>query len=500
VLPVSDWILAVDLGTTAIKVAIYDRDGSSVAAAERECALQTPQPAWVELDCEKYWQSFVEVTRSLWRQVDPQRIAVVGLSVQGETLVPVDQRGHPLRPAIVWLDTRAQSEAAELRQRFGEKRIYEITGQPEMLAAWPAAKLLWLRRHEPSIVKDASKYLLLEDYFLFRMTGEFATEGSLTTSTCYWDFRSHAWWSEMLEEIGVDERQLPTLVAPGAPIGPLRADVASALGLAEGVTVCAGALDQACAAIGAGNVAVGGFSENTGAALALCSTLSEPRLDPDRAMPCHYHALAGHYMFHTFTSGGIVLRWFRDEFFAGESISYARLGELAATVPAGADGLLVLPHLQGAMAPENNDQARGVLMGLTLKHGRAHVARAIMESIAFVVRRNVDVLAGLGAPSSAIRAVGGGSRSHVWKQIEADVTGLPVITMGNADAGTLGAAILAGAGVGWWTSVPEAAHAMVAEKDTYEPDTATRALYDERYEAYKALYRAVEPVFPTVAA
>jgi sugar (pentulose or hexulose) kinase len=344
---------------------------------------------------------------------------------------------------------------------------------------------------------------LIEDYLLWRLTGEYVTEGSLATSTCYWDFRKKRWWSEMLDVIEVGEVQLPTLVEPGAQVGPILTDVAAELGLPAETIVCAGALDQACGAIGAGNIAAGGFSENTGAAIALCATLDGPYLDPERKIPCHYHGLPDTYMLHTFTGGGVVLRWFRDAFCADiveiaradRVDAYERLSELAADAPPGADGLVVLPHLQGAMAPENNDDARGVISGLTLGHGRAHVVRAIMESIAFVVRRNVESMRELGVGIESVRALGGGSRSQVWKQIEADVLGVPVTTMEQSDAGTLGAALLTGLAIGWWGTVDEAVEAAVRESRVFEPDARNRELYDEAYGCYLETYEALEPVF-----
>ncbi len=493
-------VLAVDLGTTALKCAVYDRDGRCVSEATREYVLQTPRPGWVEVPCATYWDALRTAITDLWRggAADAEQVAAIAISAQGETLVPVDASGRELRDAIVWLDARAQSEADELTARFGTETIYAVTGQPEMLATWPAAKLLWLARHEPAIAAATARHLLIEDWLLFRLTGEYVTEGSLATSTCYWDFRTKRWWPEMLDAIEVSADQLPTVLEPGAPIGPLRGAAARELGLGDDVLVCAGALDQACGAIGGGNIAPGGFSENTGAAIALCATIDGPRLDPAGAMPCHYHAMPDTYMFHTFTGGGIVLRWFRDQL-AAAGESYDDLGTRAAAVPAGADGLIMLPHLQGAMAPENDDAARGALIGLTLAHGRGHIARAIMESVAFIVRRNLDVLRGLGVEIDAVRALGGGSRSAVWKQIEADVLGVPVVTMTHPDAGALGAAMLAGVGLGWWPDVASAARTMVRENRVFEPNSANAGVYEDNYGAYVASYEALRPVFNRTA-
>ena len=503
-------LLGVDLGTTAIKASIHRPDGSVVATSFRENQLHTPEPSFVEVPVLAYWSAFSEVVREVLSRpaVDRRRVVAIGLSAQGETFVPVSADGAPLRDAIVWLDNRAADEAAELEDRFGKKTVYEVTGQPGMVPTWPAAKVLWLLRHEPAMFDRVAKILLLEDYFLFRLSGEYVCEGSLVTSTCYWDFRSKKWWPEMLEAIGLEHGQLPTLVEPGSVVGSLLPAVAEELGLAATTLVCAGALDQACGAIGVGNVTPGILSENTGTAVALCATLDAPMLDPELRMPCHYHGIPDRYMFHTFTSGGVALRWFRDEFCDAEQTvarlqgldAYDVMTQEAERVPPGCQGVLVLPHLQGAMAPESNPEVRATLLGLSLGHGRGHVTRAILEAIAFVIRRNVEVLEDLGVAVTSIRASGGGARSRLWKQIEADVTKRPVLTTDQPDAATLGACILAAVGVGLYSDVAEAARATVRLTDTFEPDASRFEVYDRTYATYRAAYEALCPVYEASSA
>lgn len=500
----SDLLLGIDLGTTALKCAVYDLQGTLVGEKNIEYALLTPHQKWVEVDVETYWSALREALHALWRDVgiDPARMVSAGISAQGETLVPVGADGSPLRNAIVWLDNRAEAEATELQARFDDS-VYRRTGQPTMMATWPAAKLLWLMRHEPSVASRTAKYLLIEDWLLWRLTGEFVTEGSLVTSTCYWDPSTKQWWLEMLSAIGVSIDQLPTVVEPGTLVGAIRSVAADDLGLPRTLKVCTGALDQACGAIGGGNITPGHFSENTGAAVALCATVPKMTFDPAGAIPCHYHGLPDTYMMHTFTSGGIVLRWFRDQLcepqintaVAEGRDAYDTIGQLAAKTAPGADGLLMLPHLQGAMAPENNSYANGAFLGLTLQHGRGHFVRAIMESVAFIVRRNIDAIEPLGTKIEKVRALGGGSKSSVWKQIEADILGRPVVTMKHSDAGALGAAILGGLGVGMWSDVSDAIANVVEEKHVYEPRTAFRNLYDERYETYIQAYNSLLPIY-----
>jgi sugar (pentulose or hexulose) kinase len=500
-------ILAFDLGTTALKCALHDLNGNVIAQSSEEYQLITPDADSVEMEVETYWQAFKSTVARVLKDsgVNPAEIKAMGVSAQGETLILVDRDGKPLRRAIIWLDNRAQKESDMLGNTFGHRHAYEITGQVKLVPTWPASKILWIKNHEPQIFEKTAKFLLIEDYFLYLLTGEYVTEGSLVTSTCYWNFRTRGWWTEMLEKLGISEKQLPQYRESGEPVGKLRPEIAAELGLSQNTVACTGALDQACGAIGVGNIKPGVFSENTGAALAICATVNQPIIDPGDQMPCHYHGIPGLYMLHTFTSGGIVMRWFRDEFSpmeiqVGKSSgmdAYDLMGLEAAKVAAGCEGLVMLPHLQGAMAPEANSKASGVFYGFTLRHGRNHFTRAIMESVGFIVRRNIEVIEGLGVPVNEIRALGGGARSRIWKQMEADIVGRPVLTTTNEEAATLGAAILAGKAVGIYSSVEEAAGNMIQIKERFEPNPSNRAVYDETFGTYVKLYNALCPLFET---
>jgi len=269
--------------------------------------------------------------------------------------------------------------------------------------------------------------------------------------------------------------------------------------------VSMGALDQACGTIGVGNVKPGIFTENTGAALAICATQdkSTPTFDPKRRMPVHYHGIPNRYMFHTFTSGGMVLRWYRDKFCQTEinlakekgKDAYDLIAEMANNVPAGSEGLVMLPHLQGAMAPEDNPKARGVFYGFTLKHGKGHFARAIMEAIAFIVRRNLDIIEDLKIKVDEIRVLGGGARSDVWNQIKADITGKKLLRTVNEEAACLGAAIFAGKGAGIYANIEKAANQMVAIKTEYQPNKSNMETYGNSYQKYIKLYEDLCDLF-----
>lgn len=500
-----DLILSVDLGTTAVKIALFNTAGDLMALSTREYSLITPRPSVVEGDVKTYWDSFKTGILDLKTKYPfhSESVKALGISAQGETLFFLDKKGVPLRNAIVWMDNRALAEAESLTETFSNETCYRVTGQVSFDPCWPAAKILWLRKNEPEIFKKTGKFALIEDYFIYRMTGRLVSEGSLLCSTVYWDITKKRWWKEMLSFLDISELQLPEIREPGEPVGSLLPEVAEELGLDPGTIVCTGALDQAAGAIGVGNISEGIFSENIGAALAICTPVQKPAFSGSRIMPIHYFGIPNMYMMHSFTTGGMVLRWFRDAFCDAEravggligSDSYDLLGKEAASVQAGCEGLIMLPHLNGSMAPDVNPTARGVFYGFTLKHQKPHFIRAIMESLGYLVRRNIDALGNIGIEVSEIRSLGGGARSAVWNQIKADITGRPLITMQCAEAASLGAAILAGKALGIYDSVGDACKKMIKTDRRFEPDPAFRETYDRNYERYKQLFHDLSDLF-----
>jgi len=504
------YILSFDLGTTAIKAALYDTNGRVIAKTTQEYELIVPSPLFVEQEPDVYWDAIKKAVRTLLDKaaISADNICCIGVSAQGETLIPVDKEGVPVRRAIVWLDNRAHEEAEIIAQHFTKDELYKRTGQVEMCATWPAAKIFWMRRHEPELFKKTAKFLLIEDWFIYKLTGAYVAEGSLLCSTTYWDIRSRTWWDEMLDFLGISEEQLPKIVEPGEVIGPIKVDAARELGLSTDTIVVAGGLDQACGALGVG-LGVGSdhgvISENTGAALAMCGVVDHPFMDPNRLVPCFYYVLPGMYMAHSFTTGGMVLRWFRDKFCQEEmsvsrrtgSDAYDLLTQEAARISPGSEGLVVLPHFQGAGAPESNAKAKGVLYGLTLRHTKAHVIRAIMESLGYAMRRLIEAFKGVGIDATEIRALGGGAKSRLWMQIKADITGLPVIASKNPDdAACLGAAILAGVATGVWGNIEQAvAEAVALESEPIRPNPGSVAVYEQLYNTYVKLYEKLCPLF-----
>jgi xylulokinase len=507
VINIENFILSLDAGTTASKISLFDTQGNLISISTHEYTLLTPTALAVELPTEKFWEAFKLGIQDVLREskVDPKAIKAFSISAQGETLILIDKEGRPLRNAISWMDNRAQKEAEILSQQFPNEEVYKITGQVSIVPTWPASKLLWIKNNEPEIFNKIYKVLLVEDYLIWRLTKQFTCEGSLICSTVYWNITTEKWWDEMLDYLDISHEQLPEIKYSGEAVGNITEESAKDIGLTTNVVVSMGALDQACGTIGVGNVKPGIFTENTGAALAICATQDKsiPTFDKQRRMPVHYHGLPKKYMFHTFTTGGMVLRWYRDKFYTDlmktaqekRKDTYDLIAEMVKKVPPGSDGLVMLPHLQGAMAPEDNPKARGVFYGFTLKHEKPHFARAIMEAIAFILRRNLDIIEDLKIKVDEIRVLGGGARSDVWNQIKADITGKTLARTVNEEAACLGAAIFAGKGAGIYSSIEEAASKMVAIKKKYIPDKSNVEVYSKVYKKYIKLYEDLCDLF-----
>lgn len=496
-------LLGIDLGTTALKAVVFDYHGNQVADSGIEYSLESPSPDFVEVAPEVYWDSVKAALAQLGQQCNLKDVTAIGFSAQGETMFFMDENGQPLRKAIVWMDNRAKEEAAFLQKKFTNEVCYQKCGQISFEPCWPASKVLWVKKNEPDVFARTKKVILIEDYIIYRMSGIYVSECSLLTSTTYWDITSKQYWPEMLETIGLTEDQLPEIRESGEQVGPLLPQVADELGLSAGAMVCTGALDQAAGAIGVGNIREGLFSENIGAAMAICALTPKLTYDPNGAMPVHYFPLPDRYMMHTFTSGGMNLRWFRDQFcqiematedLAGVS-AFALLDKEAAQAPAGCDGMIMLPHLSGSMAPDMNSNAKGVFYGFSLGHKKAHFTRAIMEALGFILMRNLDALEEMGISVSEIRSLGGGARSDFWNQLKADMTGRRLITMQCKEAASLGAAILAGKALGVFGTIEDACGDMVQIDRVYEPNDTYREVYDNAYIKYKKLFQDLTEIF-----
>lgn len=486
-------LLGIDVGTTSVKARVIGDDGATLGGAERDYAFATPAPEHVEFDAEEYWASFSDTVRRAVRAVGGGRdITALAIATQGETIVPVDRDGNATRPAIVWLDNRAHLEASAIAARFGEDEIYAHTGQPQVVATWPACKILWTREHEPDVFARTSMFHLLEDFFIRRLTGSVVGSRCLHSSSLLLDIRRGIWWDAMVAAVGIGESALPSLVDAGEIVGTVRPTVADELGLSRDTAVVAAGLDQAVAAFGAGT-RVGEVSEVTGSALAITAPVAELTLDGERRLPCHVYAERSTFCLLSWApTAGVLLRWARDELF-GPDVAYTTLDAAATQVEPGSNALLALPHFEGAACPEFEPRARGALVGLTLRHTRAHIVRALMEAVAYELRANVELIEQVGGEIEELRSSGGGSRSRLWLQIKADVLRKPIVAIDDAETGCLGAAALAGVATGSFTA--DDVLGLAGAHLRIEPDDRHVSLYDERFHSYRELNDALTPLF-----
>ena len=463
-------LLGIDIGTTSVKAAVFDEKLREQASLTVDYTLSTHGDV-VEFDAERYWEIVKGAIKDLRSQVKVDALAV---DTQCETLILTDEKGTPLRPAIVWLDNRATAEAEWIEQRFGRQRVYEITGQPEITATWPASKLLWVMRNEPEIWSKTKKIFLLEDWILYRLTGRFVSEKTLQSSTIYFDIHKGEWWQEMLDCIGVKLEMLPTLL-----------DSAEKVGEYDGIQVVTGAIDQIAGAIGAGVVKQGIVSVMTGTTMVIfVPSEAVPEYDEKSIVPCHYN-YDGKYCLLSWTpTAGMALKWFKNALC--ESFSFAELDVLAEEIPVGSDGLVFLPYLCGSTMPKYRPNARGSFTGLTTEHTRAHFVRSVMESVACMLKANLDYL-NLGVDE--IRVMGGGANSALWCQMKSDITGKRLVTLKNKETACLGSAILAGVGIGLFPSVEKAAELIELDREY----CAQGVDYTECFERYRNFDNILNP-------
>lgn len=496
------FFIGIDAGTTSVKGILTDEEGTIYANAMQEYALEM-QADRCELEAEIYWIKTVAVIQELLEtsDVDKQNIHALSFSSQGETLICVDALGLPLRKAIVWLDNRSMKEALAIEKHFGSEQICFHTGQPQVQPLWPATRILWLKENEPDLFESVYKFLLVEDYLIYKLTGQFATEQTLVSSTLYYAIREKKWWSDMLDFLGITAEKLPTVFPSATVVGKVIAKAAKDTGLPVTTIVVTGAYDHVAGALGAGNYKEGAVSETTGTSMAMVVTLNNAIPNFVINIPMQCHAVEGRYLLLPYGhTAGFVLKWFKDEFckeetkesgVANEDV-YDRITKLANCISPGADGLIVLPHLMGSGSPEFNAHAKGVFAGISALSTKGHFVRAILESIACVMKRNLDVLKVSNIEVKEVKALGGGSKSALWNQIKADVTNIPITTVQGQDTAALGAVILASTGVGFFASIECACRKMVKLSTTFFPDARAHVQYQPVYARYVNLTHHLE--------
>ena len=488
-------VLGLDVSTTATKAAVLDADGAVRAVGLAEYPYQTPRPLWSEQDPRVWWGATVRAvgTALADSRLGGEDIEAVGLSGQMHGLVVLDERGEVLRPAILWNDQRTAAECDLIREMLGRERLIRVTGN-DALPGFTAPKLLWVRWNEPEVWSRIAHVLLPKDFVRLRLTGDHAVDRADGAGTLLFDLARRDWSSEIVQALGIDHAWLPKTFEGPEVTGVVSAEAAAATGLRAGTPVVAGGGDQAAAAVGVGSVEPGVLSLSLGTSGVVFATTEGPVIEPEGRLHAFCHSVPGrwHVMGVMLSAAG-SLRWFRDALVPG--IGFDALVKEARDVPPGSDGLLFLPYLTGERTPYADPGARGAFVGLTVRHERAHLTRAILEGVAFGLRDSLELMRSAGtSASSETRATGGGSTSPLWRQILADVLQMPVATTSTTEGAAQGAALLAAVGSGWFATVEEACRELVEVTDVAEPSSDVE-VYPEHYQRYRQLYPALAPTF-----
>jgi xylulokinase len=500
-------LLGIDVGTTGTKVLLTNARGHVLAQALHEYPLQTPRPLWAEQDPADWWQATQRGVAQVLETVPDVKgcVACIGLTGQMHGLVLLDGRGMPKRPAILWNDQRTGLECEQVTERVGRARVLELTGNP-LLPGFTAPKIEWVRRHEPEVLEGVEHVLLPKDYVRYKLTGEFHSDVADSSGTSLFDVGRRCWSEEMLAAFEVPPAWLPqvhecaqvcceTLALPECR-------------LPAGIQVVAGAGDQAAQGVGAGIVEEGLVSATFGTSGVVFAASDSYRVDLLGRLHAFCHAVPGkwHLMGVVLSAGG-SLRWLRDTLCEGLVAEarergvdpYELMLAAAQDVPPGAEGLLFLPYLTGERTPHPDPLARGAFVGLTLRHARPQLVRAVVEGITFAMRDSLELMRELGARPDEVRASGGGARSPLWRQVMADVFGCSIRTSEVPQGAAHGAVLLAGVGAGVFGSVEEAARSALAWGAPLEPRPAEVALYEASYARYGELYPALRADFEAAA-
>ena len=450
-------LIGIDVGTTAVKAVAVDEMGRLLAEADVEQPISVPRPGWSEQHPETWWRSTKDAVSAVMAAVrrlpDAVDVRAVGLSGQMHSSVFLDRSGAVIRPALLWNDVRTTDQCREMTAALGLNGLRRTVGNLA-LEGFTAPKLLWLRDNEPASYDRLRTLLLAKDYIRYKLTGEFATEPSDAAGTLLFDVHRRRWSDDVLSALGISPELLPTVVGSTDVSGAVTPSVARDLGLPPSTPVIGGGADNAAGAVGSGVVVPGRVQSSIGTSGALVTPVGRPRIDRQMRLHTFCHSVPDlWYLMGVVLSAGNSLRWLRDILTEGGQVSYDLLTNEAAAVPPGSDGLLFLPYLTGERTPHNDSNARGVFFGLHLGHTRAHLVRAVMEGVTFALRDSLEIMRPMVETIPEVRAIGGGARSPLWRQMQADVFGTPVLSLGDATGPAYGAAIMAAVGVGLFDSI-----------------------------------------------
>lgn len=503
------YVIGVDIGTSGTKTVLFDENGNSVASYLVEYPLYQPKIGWAEQDPADWWNATYTSINAVINKsgVNAEDIKGVGLSGQMHGLVLLDKDGNVLRKSIIWCDQRTVKEADELNEKIGRERLIEITGNPA-LTGFTAAKILWVQKNEPEIYEKTAKILLPKDYIRYMLTGEYATEVSDASGMQLMDIKNRCFSDEILDKLGIDKNLLGKMYESCEVTGVVHKEAAKLTGLSEGTIVVGGAGDQAAGAVGNGIVKPGIVSSTIGTSGVVFAHMDNIQIDKEGRIHTLCHAVPGKWHVMGCTQGaGLSLKWYRDNFCHAEMDTaegmgvdpYYLMDKQAEKVKPGCEGLMYLPYLMGERSPHNDPNAKGVFYGLSAKHNKYDMLRAVMEGVSYSLNDCLEVVKEMGIDASEVRASGGGGKSKLWRQMQADMFGCDINTINVSEGPALGVALLAAVGAGIYSSVPEACEATIKVKETMKPIEENVKAYEKYFPIYQGVYKALKPMFKMTA-
>jgi len=502
--------LGIDIGTSGTKTLAMGEDGSILASATLEYPLASPKPGWSEQNPDDWWTASVGTVKQVLKKgkIKPNDVKGIGLSGQMHGSVFLDKSQKVIRPALLWNDQRTAAECAEIEQKAGgRKKLIQMVANPA-LTGFTAPKILWLRNNEPKNFDKCTKVLLPKDYVRLCMTGEFATEVSDASGTLLLDVRNRAWSTKLLSALQLDASLLPDVFESEEVSGTLTAKAAELMGLPAGVPVVGGGGDQAASAVGNGIVGKGVVSATMGTSGVVFAHSDEVQIDPEGRVHTFCHAVRGkwHVMGCVLSAGG-SLQWYRNQLAQAEAAeakklkvdTYELLTKQAGEAPAGSEGLYFLPYLTGERTPHADPYARGCWIGLSLRHGKPHLVRSVMEGATYAMRDTLEIIKEMNIPVKEVRLSGGGARSEFWRQMQADIYGQKVVTINAEEGPAYGVALLAAAGTGAYKDVTEACKKTIRVVTETKPESKNKKVYQAAYPLYGKLYQSLKANFREIA-
>jgi xylulokinase len=495
----NEQLIGIDVGTSGLKALVMDASGIVAGTTTARYDVLRPQPGWTEQPPQCWWDACGQALRTLQDGgcLRPDAVKGIGLTGQMHGSVFLDAAGEVVRPAIMWNDQRTAAECALIEDKIGLARLVELTGN-RALTGFTAPKAVWLRRNEPDNFRRTRHLLLPKDYLRLRLTGEYATDVSDASGTLLFDVARRRWSEEVARELEIPLNWLPAAAESTEVTSVLSEEAAMALGLRPGVPVVGGAGDQAAGGVGSGAVEPGIVTSSVGTSGVIFAATPRPVIDPQARLHSFCHASPGlwHLMGVMLSAGG-SFQWLADTLrpIAKDAAMERILGELALESSVGSGGLLFLPYLAGERTPHADPRARGAFVGLRSEHGLAEMARSVMEGVTFGLRDSLELMREMGVEAREVRAIGGGAKNPLWRQIQADVFHLPVASLAADEGPAFGAALLAAVGAGFYDSVPQACRATVRIDSVVEPRRESAALYESLYGRYRELYPLLRDTF-----